>query len=179
MKKYFYSDGSTQSGPFTIDELGGHFITAETLIWYEGAAGWLPASQLPELSGLFPAVEPKPAPPPVGQQTNYTPPVPQAGPMDMGMGRQQLSYPPKTWLVESILVTLFCCMPFGIAGIVYASKVESKFYAGDQNGAQLASAEAAKWTKIGLWVGVGCIVLYLIFVFGMVGTAMMNGGLNN
>jgi len=33
--------------------------------------------------------------------------------------------PPKSWLVESILVTLFCCLPFGIAGIVNASRVES------------------------------------------------------
>ena len=28
---------------------------------------------------------------------------------------------PKTWLVESILVTLFCCLPFGIVGIVNAA----------------------------------------------------------
>ncbi|WP_419184195.1 DUF2752 domain-containing protein [Xiashengella succiniciproducens] len=39
--------------------------------------------------------------------------------------------PPKTWLGESILVTIFCCLPFGIAGIVNASKVESRFYAGE------------------------------------------------
>lgn len=28
---------------------------------------------------------------------------------------------PKTWMAESILVTVFCCLPFGIAGIVFAS----------------------------------------------------------
>ena len=176
MKKYFYSDGSTQSGPFSLEELEGHFITPQTLIWYEGAAGWLPASQLPELANLF-SQSGTATPPPI-QQPKYVPPVQQSGPMDYGMGNQQLSYPPKTWLVESILVTLFCCLPFGIAGIVYASKVESKFYAGDHNGAMLASAEAAKWTKIGLWIGVACIVFYLIFVFGLLGTAMMHGGFN-
>ena len=72
--------------------------------------------------------------------------------------------PPKTWLVESILVTLFCCLPFGIAGIVNASKVESKFASGDSAGALKASEEAAKWTKIGFFVGLGVGVLYFIFM---------------
>ena len=37
---------------------------------------------------------------------------------------------PSTYLVLSILVTIFCCLPFGIVGIVYASKVDSCWYAG-------------------------------------------------
>ena len=56
---------------------------------------------------------------------------------------------PKNWLVESILVTLFCCLPFGIAGIVFAAQVSSKYVSGDYEGALQASREAAKWTKIG------------------------------
>ena len=61
--------------------------------------------------------------------------------------------PPKNWLVESILVTIFCCLPFGIAGIVFASQVNSKAAAGDYTGAMEASRNAAKWTKIGFWKG--------------------------
>ena len=30
---------------------------------------------------------------------------------------------PKTWMVESVLATIFCCLPFGIVGIINASKV--------------------------------------------------------
>jgi hypothetical protein len=74
---------------------------------------------------------------------------------------------PKNWLVESILVTLFCCLPFGIAGIVFASQVNSKFSVGDFAGAQKASQEAGKWTKIGFFVGLAGIVLYMIFVFAL------------
>ncbi len=87
---------------------------------------------------------------------------------------QSSGNPPKTWLLESILVTIFCCLPFGIVGIINASKVESKFYAGDTYGAEQASKEAAKWTKIGLFIGVGIIVLYFaaIFIFGV---AMFQG----
>ena len=70
---------------------------------------------------------------------------------------------PKNWLVESILVTIFCCLPFGIAGIVFATQVNSKYAAGDYEGALRSSRDAAKWTKIGFWVGIGWIVLVAIF----------------
>ena len=80
---------------------------------------------------------------------------------------------PKNWLAESILVTLLCCLPFGIAGIVNAAQVSSKFSAGDYDGSLRASQEAAKWTKIGFWVGIGVIALYfLIFVVLGVGGFM-------
>lgn len=70
---------------------------------------------------------------------------------------------PKNWLVESILVTIFCCLPFGIAGIVFASQVNSKYDAGDYPGALKASKDAGKWTKIGFFVGIAVIVLAFIF----------------
>jgi uncharacterized membrane protein YvbJ len=75
---------------------------------------------------------------------------------------------PKTWLVESILVTLFCCLPLGIAGIVNASNVSSKFASGDIDGANRASIQAAKWTKWGLIAGIIGLVLYfgMILLFG-------------
>ncbi len=75
---------------------------------------------------------------------------------------------PKNWLVESILVTIFCCLPFGIAGIVYATQVNSKYQAGDYTGALQASKEAGKWTKIAFWSGIAVSVLYIacFFLFG-------------
>lgn len=72
---------------------------------------------------------------------------------------------PKNWLVESILVTLFCCLPFGIAGIVFAAQVTSKYASGDYEGALQSSKEAAKWTKIGFFIGLVVIVLYFIAIF--------------
>ena len=79
--------------------------------------------------------------------------------------------PPKTWLVESILVTLFCCLPFGIVGIINASKVESRFYAGDKEGALRASEEAGRWTQIGFWVGIIVAIIYFLI--------MVTAGLNS
>ncbi len=87
--------------------------------------------------------------------------------------------PPKNWLVESILVTLFCCLPFGIAGIVFASQVNSKFAAGDYAGALQASRDAAKWTKIGFWAGMAVIIISFVFSFLFGGWAMLRGRGNN
>lgn len=80
---------------------------------------------------------------------------------------------PKTWMVESILVTILCCLPLGIVGIVNASKVNSLFSAGDYAGAQKASAEAGKWTKIGAGIGAVGIILYIIvLIMGGMAAAM-------
>jgi Predicted membrane protein len=80
--------------------------------------------------------------------------------------------PPKTWLVESILVTILCCLPFGIVGIINAARVESAFIRGDINQSQQYSNDAAKWTKIGFFVGLAVIIIYIIFIaLGVVGGA--------
>ena len=71
----------------------------------------------------------------------------------------------ENWLVESILVTILCCLPFGVVGIIYAAQVNTKLAAGDNDGAEKARREAAKWTKIGFWIGIGWIILICLFYF--------------
>jgi hypothetical protein len=93
-------------------------------------------------------------------------------PMPGGIG----GAPPKNWLVESILVTIFCCLPFGIVGIINAASVNTKYAAGDYAGAQAASANAGKWTKIGLFSGLALGVIYAIMMFMGIGGAMMGLG---
>ena len=83
--------------------------------------------------------------------------------------------PPKNWLAESILVTIFCCLPFGIVGIVNASQVNTKYSAGDYLGAERSSQEAGKWTKIGFFVGIGLVLLYMLCVALGVATFNING----
>ena len=81
---------------------------------------------------------------------------------------QQNVFPPtptKNWLVEAILVTIFCCLPFGIVGIVNAAQVNSRMSAGDYLGAERASREAGKWTKIGFFIGIAGVVIYFIAIF--------------
>ncbi|MGA0559054.1 CD225/dispanin family protein [Larkinella sp. VNQ87] len=165
MKQYYYLEGNQQFGPFTLDELRGKPLTPETKVWTQGLPDWTEARLVPEinetLSGTQPLpatpIEPSAVPPAVNRpfQESYTPNQPLGSSMPK----------PKTWLVESILVTLFCCLPFGIAGIINASNVDTRYSNGDFAGAQRASEEAGKWTKIGFFVSIGLFVLWLALVF--------------
>ena len=69
---------------------------------------------------------------------------------------------PKTWLAESILVTIFCCLPFGIVGIVNASKVSALYAQGRYSEAEMRSANAKKWVKIAFIIGIVWIVITII-----------------
>ena len=68
------------------------------------------------------------------------------------------------YLVQAILVTLLCCLPFGIVSIVYAAQVNTKVAAGDLEGARKSSNEAKKWAWIGFGSGLVVAVLYTILV---------------
>lgn len=54
------------------------------------------------------------------------------------------------YLVGSILATLFCCLPTGIASIVFASRANSKAATGDIQGALADASKASLW----LWLSV-------------------------
>jgi len=67
------------------------------------------------------------------------------------------------YLAQSILVTLFCCVPFGIVSIVYAAQVNSKLMAGDYAGAVDTSKKARTWCWVSFGIGLGWVVVWLFF----------------
>ena len=89
---------------------------------------------------------------------------------------QTASARPKNWLVESILVTIFCCLPLGIVGIINAAKVNGAFDSGDVNGAMKASADAKKWTRLAFIIGLVLNVLVGIAYFFMMKNAIEQAG---
>ena len=70
--------------------------------------------------------------------------------------------PPPNNLVWAILVTLFCCLPFGIVSIVYAAQVNGKWQAGDVAGAQESSRKARQWATYSVIAGLVIIVVYIL-----------------
>ncbi|NEO63885.1 MAG: CD225/dispanin family protein [Moorea sp. SIO4G2] len=70
--------------------------------------------------------------------------------------------PVPNYLPQAILVTLFCCFPFGIVAIVYAAQVNTKLQAADYEGAVTASDNAKKWCWISFISGAIILVLYVI-----------------
>src|SRR6478735_7457100 len=88
--------------------------------------------------------------------------------------QQQHRIPPKNWLIEAILVTIFCCQVFGIVAIVFAAQVNAKFASGDYAGAESASADAGKWTKIAFFSGIVWVILVCLWILFWGGLAVLN-----
>lgn len=88
--------------------------------------------------------------------------------------QQQPTAPPKNWLVEAILATIFCCQILGIVAIVYAAQVNSKFASGDYAGAESASRDAGKWTKIAFFCGVIWAIICMLWIFFWGGFAIVS-----
>lgn len=95
------------------------------------------------------------------------------------LGNAAAASPPgqsvPNYLVHAILVTVFCCLPFGIVGIVYAAQVNSKLSGGDYQGALDASNKAKMWSLVGFVCGLVGVGLYLVLI--VIG-AMAGGGGN-
>lgn len=98
------------------------------------------------------------------------PPPPQGyGPPPGGFPTQQ----PDSNLVWGILVTVLCCLPFGIVSIINASKVSGLWGQGQYAQAQKASDDAKKWAIWGAIAGAIVIVIYLIVGLAGGGLAYM------
>lgn len=74
----------------------------------------------------------------------------------------------NTWLVPSILVTACCCLPFGIVGIIFASKASSALKVGNYEEASQNAAKAKMWTLIGLGIGIVTNAIAFIINFAAV-----------
>lgn len=68
---------------------------------------------------------------------------------------------PSTWLVWSVVCTILCCTIPGIVAIIQSSKVSTKYYAGDLEGAKRSSRNAEIWIIVSFVLGVLSSTLYL------------------
>ena len=71
------------------------------------------------------------------------------------------------YLVQAILVTIFCCLPLGIVAIIFAAQVNGKVAAGDIAGAQSSSRTAR--TLVIVPVVVGAVVIGIALLAGLLG----------
>ena len=146
-----------QVGPFDESLLMLNGLTPTTPVWADGMTGWMPASQVAALSYLF-----------VGQvPPNYG--APQYGAPQYAQPQSNRPMPP-TNLVWGILVTIFCCLPFGIVSIVKASQVSSLYNQGKYLEAEEASNSAGKWAMWGAISSVIFAVLYILCIILFAGS---------
>ncbi len=153
---WYYSKNGTQLGPVTEQELkakgGNGEVLATDLVWKEGMPDWLPFGQLAEFQAL-----------------GVVPQVPASGAMGSVPMPQSAAYPAgypqqiPNYLWQSIVVTILCCMPFGVVAIVYAAKVDSLAAHGDIAGANAASKSAKTWVTVAVGCWLAALAIYAVF----------------
>ena len=184
--KYYIIENGNPVGPFEVAELVAKGLKAPDLVWTEGYPDWVAAGSVEEIAMALNCTQTPPSmpampqnqfgnggyqqqcPPSYGQGYGqpYQQPYGQHGyPQQVGgWQQQQMPYeiPPKSWLAESIIMTLCCCTPIGIYCIVKAASVNSLWNGGQYEEARRASDVAKKWLIIGLITG---IILSILSVF--------------
>ena len=104
-----------------------------------------------------------------GQQPPPPPPPPHMRPQGQ---RRPISPQTPNYLPQAILVTLFCCLPFGIVAIIHASQVSGKVSSGDLEGARESGDKAKFWCWVSFGTGLVGMILYFML---MVISAIMGG----
>lgn len=99
-----------------------------------------------------------------------TPPPPAPGYSSPAAG----GTPPPNYLIWAILSTVLCCLPLGIASIVFAAQVNGKWAAGDVAGAQESSAKAKKFA---IWAAIAGVVF--IIIYGILAALGVMAGMNS
>ncbi len=162
MKRYFYSDGERQFGPYDFEELREEGIEPDTLVWHPGLDSWIPASESDELKRFW-EEEKKPVIDLPDEEVPevFNPEMYRSGSTDH---HTTVEKPPKNWLLESILVTLLCCNPLGIVAIVYAAQVDTLFYKGEKEKSHKNSRNAAMWTRVAFAIS---LFLFLFYFFSV------------
>lgn len=136
MADWYYSEAEQPVGPISEEKLlrlvAVGTVGGDTLVWTEGMKDWRPAREVPILfSDRAGAGAPSPPRP-----------------------RRAAPVRVESHLAKAIIVTILCCVPFGIVAIVFASQVSSKSFAGDLEGAQDSARKADQWATFAIVAGI-------------------------
>lgn len=165
----YYAQGGQQCGPVTLQQLLTLGLAPGTLVWYEGLESWTAASEAPYTAPYFRHAAPPPPPGygGGGSQNAYDGQQRYQGGYNNREQRQQPRRRPDDYLVWSILVTILCCLPFGIVAIVYSSKVNSLWAEGRYEEAYDSQRKAKNWCLAGAISGAAFVLLYFIGVMSV------------
>lgn len=137
-RKYYLLKDGNKTGPFGFEELKTKSISVDMLVWYKGLREWLEIKEIPELNELLKDVPPD---------------------------RPQM---PETYLLQSILVTIFCCLPLGVVAIMKSLKISECYNRGQYAEAKKQSEETVMYFWLSAIIGVSIIALILIVCFSIV-----------
>ncbi|XP_056361347.1 proline rich transmembrane protein 1B [Oenanthe melanoleuca] len=87
-------------------------------------------------------------------------PQPGPGPLPAGSGRQL----PKDYMVESLLVTVFCCLLTGVIALIYSYETRAALARGDVAQAYVASRKAQLLILLSLLFGLFASISWIVYV---------------
>ena len=158
---YYIADTATgtHKGPYSVEQLRYMTVTPDTLVWNDTMTDWTRAIDVPELRDMLFAANPSASAP------RFAP--------GGHTGQTMIPERPHTWLVEAILATILCFLPFGIVAIVKAVQVSSAYDRGDYAEAVKCSRSAKTWV---IWSVLCPIILYagviILLAFGGLTTTL-------
>ncbi|NXV96709.1 PRT1B protein, partial [Calonectris borealis] len=101
------------------------------------------------------------SPPPDVQRGHPLSPLPGfTGPSPAGHGQRL----PKDYMVESVLVTIFCCLLTGVIALVYSHETRAALGRGDMAQANVASKKAQSLVLFSLLFGLFASISWVIYV---------------
>lgn len=160
--QWYYSKNGLQLGPVSESDIRSKVATGEIaptdLVWRDGMSDWLPSSRVPEIQPASTLASPAP----LGGNPDSPYATPQAHPATPYQGQPHAGPEIANNLWQSIVVTLLCCLPFGVVSIVYAAKVNGLKQAGLYEEARQAAANSRKWTNISVICGLIGLVVQII-----------------
>lgn len=178
MEWYYAKDGQ-QAGPVGADEIrnlkASGALSDSDLVWNESMTEWTPLGSVSEFSSSAPAAgapatgapatgvpatgAPAAGAPEAAPETASDQPAPALSPAPATAPADGQKVP--TYLWQSIVCLVFCCLPAAIPALIFATKVEPAQARGDFAAAQDASAKARMWCWIAFGLGLVGFVLYV------------------
>ncbi len=165
MKDYYIIDNNgTRVGPIDESELKNYGLSPDSYVWTPSmGTQWQRAADVADLQHFFITPPPTPiqsdnvTPPPINGETYSGTPYPPHTQPTYAPGYEYYRKPnqcPSTHLAFAIIVTVLCCIPFGIVAIIYASKVQAHWNANNYSAAKRASNISLIWCIISIIAGI-------------------------
>lgn len=171
--RYFAMIDGERRGPFTLDQLVEAGVTPETYVWCKGMPDWVQAREDGEICRyfrrrIFDRMHPQAPPPPTAAD------APQEDPLaDIPLGFRRIVrrsgelpqkpaepvehehvVPPRSRLIDAIMVTLLCCPLTGIVAIYFAYKTNELWLKNQRNESYDMARKAKMWIGITIFLGV-------------------------
>ncbi|MFI3314265.1 MAG: CD225/dispanin family protein [Rikenellaceae bacterium] len=154
---FFIDDRSMQHGPVRADYFKHHGIKGSTLVWFDGLPNWVEAQEVPSLTKFIDQTGVES----LEQPAHYHEYIKSQISSNAKRLPSHVDVP-KSWVVESILLAIFCSIIPGIVGLIYGSKVNYLWNNKEYAKAIRYSNIAGNWVKWGFTISVVLIAAYLL-----------------